>query len=121
MNLFELWNVADIFGEILATEKCGAYRNLKYALMDQDTTAYPILKENVLIIETFEKRVPSGIQLIPQNAPTDGNGILGDTIAILGESSCPPGGLQLKLTQTFTGQLNFTLTTKNSIFWKATV
>lgn len=114
-------NVVNIFGEIIATNKCGAYRNLKYTLMDQDTTAYPILEENVLIMEIVKERLPNGIQLLLQNVPTDDNGMIGDTIAILGESSCPPVGLQLNLTQTFTAryrELNFTLTTKNSILVK---
>ncbi|MCI0556832.1 MAG: IPT/TIG domain-containing protein, partial [Anaerolineae bacterium] len=115
-------DIKDIFDQVVAQNACGAYRNLKYTLLDQDNPAQPIkFEDGVQIIEQpSDFQGPAGLQskLIPFNNFTNNIGEIGDVVGIAGTSpDCPPQ-FTASFNQGFKAQVgnkSWTLTTVNSI------
>lgn len=115
-------DIKDIFDRLIKANACGAYRNLKYTLLDQDNPAQPIkFEDGVEILEEFsDYQGPAALQgkLIPVNDLTNNVGELADTVGIFGTSpDCPPT-FMLSFKQKFkakVGNKEWTLTTVNSI------
>ena len=115
-------DIKDIFNRLIKGNACGAYRNLKYTLLDQDNPGKPIIFEDgVEILEEFsDYQGPAELQskLVPMNDFTNNVGELADTLAIFGTSpDCPPP-FMMSFKQKFkakVGNKEWTLTTINSI------
>lgn len=114
--------IKDIFDQIVAQNACGAYRNLKYTLLDQGNPDQPIkFEDGGQIIEQLSGyQGPAELQskLIPFNNFTNNIGEIGGVVGIAGPSpNCPPQ-FMLSFTQGFkakVGNKEWTLTTVNSI------
>jgi IPT/TIG domain len=115
-------DIKDIFDQVVVQNACGAYRNLKYTVLDQDNPGQPINFENgVGIMEQLSGyNGPPELQsaLIPFNNVTTNVGEIGDVVGISGpHPTCPPP-FMLSFTQKFkatVGNKEWTLTTVNSI------
>lgn len=115
-------DIKDLFDRLIAPNACGAYRNLKYTLLDQDDPGQPIkFEDGVEILEQFsDYQGPAALQdkLRPMNDFTNNIGELADTVGIWGTSpDCPPQ-FMLSFKQGFKakiGSKEWMLTTANSI------
>jgi hypothetical protein len=111
-------NVVNPFNETVATNRCGAYRNVVYTLVDQQQQAQPILPEATITEVLTNFQGTQGLtQPTPKTTTTD-EGVIGDTQGITGaHPTCPPP-FSYTLNQGFTaklGQTTFNLTTVNAI------
>ncbi len=108
----------NIFGETTHTNVCGAFRNIKYTLLDQASN--PILQE-LSVSEILTDFIPSdpGIPVPqPKNTTTNDEGIFGDQIAVAYAPPCdvPPFNYTLKQRFKVTvGQSMYNLTTLNDV------
>lgn len=111
-------NFVNIFGVITQMNVCGAYRNVKYTLVDQ--AGNPILQE-LTVFETLTNFMPSDPNIpAPQanDTTTDDEGIFGDQIASAYAPPCdiPPFNYTLKQTfKVIVGQSTYNLTTMNDV------
>jgi hypothetical protein len=117
-------NIVNAFGQIIATGRCGAYRNLKYTLTDQNDEALNLgLVDEEIGLTVAE--VLSDIQLNPPGVPspaakttlTNNVAQFGDILAAHQTPPCPPP-FSIVLTQKFkvtVGQTFFDLSTANLI------
>lgn len=111
-------NFVNIFGETIRTNVCGAYRNLKYTLLDQAGNA--ILQE-LTVTETLTDFMPSDPNLPPpqpNETATNDEGIFGDTIGVPYAPPCniPPFNYTLKQGFKVTvGESTYNLTTNNGV------
>jgi hypothetical protein len=111
-------DIVDPFGQIKATNRCGAYRNVLYTLVEQDQTGQPIIADIPVteVLSNFQG-TPGLPQPTPKTAVTL-NGVFGDTQGISGQSpDCPPP-FNYSLNQGFTASVNqatYPLSTVNAI------
>jgi hypothetical protein len=113
-------NITNAFGTVILSNVCGAYRNLIYTLVDQQSM--PILQPEALVQETFanQNELP-GLSIITAEVPVGGDGRIGDVVAITSKEPggpCPPPTFVSTSTQTFqvkVGQRMIPLTTRNNI------
>lgn len=110
--------ITDSFGRVKATNRCGAYRNIVYQLLDQG--GEPILAE-VEVTETFDNyQGPPELanQFQPITDFTNNAGQLGDTVAFSTPHPQCPLVFSLTVNQKFSakvGTTSYPLTTVNSI------
>ena len=109
-------NVVDSFGQIVATNRCGAYRRLTYTLVDQSGQT---ITDEASITESF-----SNYQGPPDSAPESRTvmttqGQIGDVVGMTKTyPNCPSNGEGASFNQSFTATIfgmTFNLTTANSI------
>jgi hypothetical protein len=120
-NVIEILNgsVVDGLGEIRGTNKCGAYRNVVYQLMDQGNPANPLLA-SLELIEIFSSyQGPSSLN--PGSAKLGGtkpDGRTADVFGLVDDFPSCPGPVSLSFNQNFqvtVGSQIFNLTTANSV------
>ncbi len=115
-------DIVDIFGQTFQTNRCGAYRNLKYTLLDQDDEVLVLgASEGLAISEVFSNAQispPEANPPTPITTSTNNVGVFGD---IIGATSpfpqCPPA-FSYSATQKFKVTVNsqvFNLTTQNTL------
>ena len=109
----------NIFGDTVRTNVCGAYRNVKYTLLDQ--AGNPILQE-VTVNEILTDFKPSDPSIPPPAAESgetiEGEGSFGDLVGVAYAPPCNVPAFSFTLKQAFSvafGQTTYNLTTKNDI------
>ncbi|MGH9967654.1 MAG: IPT/TIG domain-containing protein [Pyrinomonadaceae bacterium] len=108
-------DIMDGFGQLIASNRCGAYRNVVYTLVDQ--AGQPIIADLPITEALSNYQGPPELQPGAKPPRLTRDGVIGDTQALSGQSpTCPPP-FSLSFTQRFSvtvGQTTFSLTTVNA-------
>jgi hypothetical protein len=114
-------DIVNIFGQTVETGVCGAYRNLKYTLIDQDSEELELgTNEGLTVTEILSNfQSPSGFpQPAAKTVLTNNVGEFGDILAVFQSHPGCPAMFNFTATQKFKvtiGSKDFLLTTQNTL------